>query len=172
MAGELLVIDKPWHGINVGHNSVSRIAFQNYLKDEEKLSLADLNKRWGTNLSKWEEINTPLPTYELGAKPDLSLQWIDFCKFKRYQDLRYWYEMIVHCVREYDDDHLIICHNGQTVPVKNFGLQDYSHNGGNHWKVNEKSLQAAWEKALGRLLNRTTRITGQRMVIQKSVDGY
>jgi len=37
------------------------------------------------------------------------------------------------------------------VPVNNFGLQDYSHNGGNHRKINEKALQLAWEKGTGQI---------------------
>jgi len=59
--------------------------------------------------------------------------------------------MIVTHVRSYDDRHVIVCHNGVTVPVKNYGLQDYSHNGGNHWKQYEKSMQAAWESGTGQI---------------------
>jgi hypothetical protein len=151
VAGELSVIDKPWHGINVGHNAVSTQAFKEYLKHEIKLDLPALNKRWKTELSSWDDVKVPSPTFELGAQPDLRMEWIDFCKFKRYQDLRFWYETIVKDVRSYDDFHVIVCHNGQTIPIKNFGLQDYSHNGGNHWKVNEKSLQMAWEKGTGQI---------------------
>ena len=151
VAGELSVIDKPWHGINVGHNQVSARAFQQYLKEELDLSLPDLNRRWLTSYKSWEEVASPQPTFEQGAQPDLRMQWIDFCAFKTFQDRRYWYEMIVSHVRSFDDTHVIVCHNGSTVPVKNFGLQDYSHNGGNHRKINEKALQAAWEKGTGQI---------------------
>lgn len=151
VAGELSVIDKPWHGINVGHNRASAQAFREYLKGELKLSLQQVNARWGTAFQSWAAIASPQPTFELGAKPDLRMQWIDFCAFKSYQDKRYWYEMIVDHVRGFDDHHVIVCHNGSTVPVKNHGLQDYSHNGGNHRKINEKALQAAWEQGTGQI---------------------
>jgi hypothetical protein len=151
VAGELSVIDKPWHGINVGHNRASAAAFREYLRDELKLSLPDLNRRWGTSYTNWEEIEPPQPSYERGAAPDLRMPWIDFCEFKRFQDTRFWYETIVRDVRAYDDHHVIVCHNGAHVPVANYGLQDYSHNGGNHWKQYERALQAAWEKGTGQI---------------------
>jgi len=151
VAGELSVIDKPWHGINVGHNRASARAFRDYLRNELKLSLDAVNERWSSRLSAWDEIEPPQPTFEMGAKPDLRMQWIDFCLFKRYQDQRFWYETIVADVRRYDDHHVIVCHNGAMVPEKNYGLQDYSHNGGNHWKQYEKALQAAWEKGTGQI---------------------
>jgi hypothetical protein len=151
VAGELSVIDKPWHGINVGHNQASATAFQKYLSDELKLSLQNVNDRWGTSYKSWEEIESPQPTFELGATPDLRMQWMDFCEFKKYQDERFWYEEIVRDVRGFDDHHVIICHNGVHIPTANYGLQDYSHNGGNHWKQHEKALQAAWEKGTGQI---------------------
>lgn len=143
-AGEATVQDKPWLGIVAGYEKPSVIAFRGYLKQTLGLSLEQLNARWKTKYSSWEEVTPPAPNFKLGQQADLSMAWIDFSNFKFSIDTL-WFQEATKRIRAYDSQHVIIAY-GAPGDAKLMGLVDYFHNGGNHFLQNQGAYIDAWEK--------------------------
>lgn len=143
--GEWTLADEPWNGYICGYSITEALAFRKYLRDELKLSLEDLNKRWGTSYTAWSEVMPPQPDLSAGSRPDLRPQWIDFsrCKLTWRNS---WYVKVARHIREYDPTHIIIAYDGWTAPLKEMtGLVDYLHNGGNHFLEGEGWLVDSWK---------------------------
>ncbi|MFZ2653661.1 MAG: beta-galactosidase, partial [Victivallales bacterium] len=82
LAGEWSVLDQPWAGQIVTYEKCAREPFVEYVRKNITADLKELNRRWDTQYSDWGQVSQPLPVLEIGARPDLRMQWIDFCKFK------------------------------------------------------------------------------------------
>jgi hypothetical protein len=144
--GEWTVADKPWEGIVAGYESTTVAAFRKHLQNELGLSLEALNKRWGSAFASWEEVVPPTPAYKDGRKPDLSLAWYDFNKFKMGLQ-KSWFVKAVNYIRSFDPNHVIIVYGEENAALN--GLADYYHNGGNHFLQNEGRFVDAWDKGTG-----------------------
>jgi hypothetical protein len=137
------VSDKPWEGIVSGYDPATAAGFRRWLKEHEKLTLARLNQRWGTALQMWGRIEPPLPNFALGRKPDLSMPWVDFSRYKGWLEREGWFPIAARRIREYDPNHVIIIY-GRPDWVE--GLADYGHNGGNQFLQFEGQFIDTWEK--------------------------
>lgn len=144
--GEWTVTDQPWEGIIAGYSEASAIGFRDYLRTSQRLDLAQVNQRWGTAYEAWEEIQPPLPALKLGSKPDLRLQWVDFCRFKAALDTEVWFPKAVNAIREYDDERVTICYGGPDKMKRLYGKLDYCHNGGNHYGNFLGQFVEPWEQ--------------------------
>lgn len=72
---------KGHHREVMDYSSFARKAFQNYLRDECRYSLAEINRRYRIDCKSFDEI--PLPTVpQVGKQPDLRPEWNDFCNFR------------------------------------------------------------------------------------------
>lgn len=143
--GEWTVADKPWEGVIAGYSPAAALGFRSYLRDNMKLSLADVNKRWGQNYASWDDIQPPLPELKLGAKPDLRMQWVDFCRFKRALGTEVWFPLAVNSIREYDPDRVTIIYGTPKFQKLLYGKLDYCHNGGNERGHDQGQYIDAWE---------------------------
>lgn len=143
-AGEATVCDQPWAGRVAGYEPSMGDAFRAYLCDELKLSLEQLHQRWGRELKSWDQVQQPLPNFQLGPKPDLRPDWVDFCRFKDWLRHEGWFPRACRAIRAYDPNHVVITY---CAPTEVAGLADYGHNGGNHFLKNEGKFVDAWEKS-------------------------
>ncbi|MEI6421710.1 MAG: beta-galactosidase, partial [Lentisphaerota bacterium] len=152
LAGEWSVLDQPWAGQIVTYEKCARKQFVEYVRKNITADLKELNRRWDTNYSDWDKVVQPLPTLENGARPDLRMQWIDFCKFKHDLDTKYWYRTVAKDIRSYDKDGVLISYCLDPDGFKDVsdleGI-DYFHNGGNHFLRGEGTLFNAAEKGIG-----------------------
>lgn len=149
IAGEWAVLDRPWEGNIVTYEKPGRKMFVQYLQKNVTDDLGKLNKRWGTSYKTWDEVKQPMPDLEAGTKPDLRMQWMDFCKFKLYLDNKYWFQTAASSIREYDKDSVVIVYSldpGGFEESNGFSPIDYLHNGGNHILRGEGTLMAPWNK--------------------------
>jgi len=143
-AGEFTIEDKPWEGIVAGYEPPMKKAFQEYLKNQLKLDLPALNRRWKTAYRNWDEVSVPAPAFKLGKMPDLSMKWNDFSHFKFHLDSDGFFPEAVRRIRSYTDRHVIILYGN---PKNNLsGSADYFHNGGNAYLQNEGRYVEAWNK--------------------------
>ena len=150
IAGEWAVLDQPWNGSIVSYEQVARDSFIDYIKQNITADLHVLNKRWNTSYANWNQVAPPQPEYEIGAKPDMRLHWMDFCRFKHYLDSKYWVTTASKSIRTYDDECVIIVYNldpGGFEGENGKALIDYLHNGGNHFLRGEGTLMNAWNKS-------------------------
>lgn len=131
--GEWTVVDQPWSGEISGYDPASAAGFREYLQKTAGFSLAQLNQRWDTHLSSWEEVVPPLPDLRGGALPDLRLQWLDFNRFKAALGTDVWFPRAIRSIREYDDRRVTIIYGAPSKYRHLEGLLDYGHNGGNHY---------------------------------------
>ncbi len=100
-------------------------------------------KRCG-HYKDWSQVQAPAPEFTLGAKPDLRMSWVDFCKFKNYMNTDYWFPTLCKSIRKYDSNHVIVVYG---TPNKVEGLADYGHNGGNTFMPNDIGCYVnAWKK--------------------------
>jgi hypothetical protein len=143
-AGEATVQDKPWLGIVAGYEKPSVLAFRQYLQNDLKLSLEQLNARWKSKHTSWEQVFAPAPNFKLGRQADLSAAWIDFSNFK-ISIGHLWFQEAARRIRSYDSEHVIIVYSGPGDP-KLTGLVDFFHNGGNHFLQNQGAFAEAWQK--------------------------
>lgn len=145
-AGEWVVVDQPWAGNLSGYSPVALNAFHDYLQKSLGLSIADLNKRWGTSYKSFEEVKAPLPTFRDGMKPDLRMAWLDFCRFKAGLGKNFWLPKAVNNIREYDNDRITIVYGYPSAYPELYGKLDYGHNGGNHRLDHVAEFEDAWLK--------------------------
>ncbi len=145
-AGEWIVVDQPWAGTIAGYSPIAAESFREYLQKTLKLSIADLNKRWGATYRSFDEVAPPLPTFRDGAKPDLRMSWMDFCRFKNGLGADFWIPKAVNGIRSYDDDRITIAYGRPSSYPDLYGKLDYGHNGGNHSLDHRGEYQAAWLK--------------------------
>ncbi len=150
IAGEWAVLDQPWNGSIVSYEQVARDSFVEYIKQNITTDLKTLNKRWKTCYTDWRQVAPPTPDYESGARPDMRLHWMDFCRFKHYLDTKYWVTTASKNIRTYDDQCVIIVYNldpGGFEGANGKATIDYLHNGGNHFLRGEGTLMNAWNKS-------------------------
>jgi hypothetical protein len=124
-----IVMDKPWMGVIAGYEAAARQAFTRYLRETAGYSLETVNARWGTRFPAWEQVTPPQPDFRAGPRPDMRVQWLDFCRFKEYINTRYWYLELARDIRTYDPDRVVIVY----APASVAGLEtliDYTHGGG------------------------------------------
>lgn len=147
-AGEFSVEDKPWEGIVAGYEPPMRDAFRAYLRDELKLDLPMLNKRWGSAYKSWDEVLPPRPSFREGKQPDLRMSWFDFCRFKFQVDELGFFPEAVKRIRTYTDRHIVITYGGAKGGENDAltGKVDYLHNGGNHFLQYEEKFVNTWRK--------------------------
>ncbi len=145
-AGEWVVVDQPWAGLISGYSPIAAESFRSYLQHTLKLSLADLNARWHTTYGAFAEVEPPMPTFRDGAKPDLRMPWMDFCRFKSGLGSTFWIPKAVNSIRSYDDDRITIAYLSPSSFPDLYGKLDYSHNGGNHSMNHIGEYQDAWLK--------------------------
>ncbi len=145
-AGEYTVLDRPWAGQIAGYSPVLAAGFREFLRDNLKYSLDDLNRRWGTNYKSFDEVEAPQPTLRNGAKPDLRMQWIDFCRVKSLLGSHYWFPKAIDSIRQYDNDRVTIVYGHPRTFTHLSGKLDYCHNGGNHSIENLGAFTQAWQK--------------------------
>ncbi|HEY3332541.1 MAG TPA: beta-galactosidase [Capsulimonadaceae bacterium] len=143
-AGEATVEDKPWEGIVSGYDMPTREAFRKYLRDDQGFTLDDLNKRWASKYTAWDQVMPPMADFRRGVAPDLRMTWVDFCRFKAKLDKDWWFPLAAKAIREYDKNHVIIVYGGTYAPEHLTGLVDYFHNGGNHFLQGEETLIDSW----------------------------
>lgn len=143
-AGEFTIEDKPYEGIVAGYEPPMKNAFRKYLKNHLKLDLPALNRRWKTSYRSWDEVEQPLPAFQLGKKPDLSMRWADFNRFKEYMCRDVFFPEAVRRIRSYTDRHIIILYGG--LDRKLGGMVDYFHNGGNTFLQGEGRGLELWNK--------------------------
>jgi len=150
--GELVIADEIWYGYIADYSQASVEAFRHYLRETLGLSLEEVNKRWRANLKSWDQVEAPAPDFQSGAKPDLRLQWMDFCRFKTWVSDS-WTTMISKNIRTYDPSRIIMAYGRWFDVAFNAELAkvaDYVHNGGNHLLQGEGLLADAWDnKGLG-----------------------
>ncbi len=147
IGGEWGVLDQPWRGLCGGYEAPTVAAFRGYLKDTLGLSLEQLARRWGVELKDWNDVQAPLPEYVSGSRPDMRVQWLDFCRYKTWLDKNYWYQLAARSVRSYDPNGVIILYTYNPNGV--IGVGDYLHNGGNHFLAYEGTLFDAADGGLG-----------------------
>lgn len=145
-AGEWVVVDQPWAGNLSGYSPIAVKEFRKYLHKKLGLSIADLNKRWGTKYKSYDEVEAPLPTFRDGMKPDLRMSWLDFCRFKAGLGTNFWIPKAVKNIREYDDDRITIAYGQPSSFPELFGKLDYGHNGGNHSLNHLNEFERPWLK--------------------------
>lgn len=147
IGGEWGVLDQPWRGLIGGYEATTVAAFRGYLKDTLGLSLEQLNQRWSSSLKDWDQVQAPQPDFSTGQRPDMRVQWLDFCRYKAWLDRGYWYQTAARSVRAYDPNGVIILYTYNPGGV--IGVADYLHNGGNHFLAYENSLLEATDGGLG-----------------------
>ncbi len=152
IAGEWAVLDQPWAGGIVGYEKAAQDQFRGWTREHISGDLTELNKRWGTSFANWNAVAPPQPRLEDGAKPDLRLWWVDFCRFKRFLNKGYWFQTVADSIRSHDKDSVLIVYSldpdgfaGSTF----LPAIDYLHNGGNHFLRGEGSLIDAWKNGTG-----------------------
>jgi len=136
-------VELPQIGTVSGYDPSTAQAFREYLQIILGLNLDQLNQRWESSYKSWEEVEPIPPDFSGGATPDLRRSWLDFSEFKTSWNQK-WFERVAGRIREYDQDHIIICYT--QYPDGFLGVADYLHNGGNHFLQSEGSLVDAWEK--------------------------
>ena len=148
--GESTVFDRPWNAQIAGYESTTQPAFREYLQKELMLSLEQLNARWGTAYTDWNQVTAPLPDFHLGKAPDLRRQWLDFNLFKVHLS-EWWFRYAASQIREYDQQHLLVAYGGLdfAAPESLAKWVDYLHNGGNHFLHAEGRLIKAWDMNMG-----------------------
>lgn len=136
-------VEIPQMGLVSGYDPATRVVFRDYLRDTLRLTLPQLNERWGSHYDNWEAVEPPLPEFASGSTPDLRKAWLDFCEFKTSWSQK-WFQHMAGAIRQYDSNHVVICYTEN--PQGLFGTTDYLHNGGNHFLQGEGTLVDAWEK--------------------------
>jgi hypothetical protein len=148
-AGEWALPDEPWMGNFAGYAWSDAELFRTFLKENRKLSLEQLNTRWGTTFKDWKEVMSPMPDFAIGKKPDLRPCWLDFSEFRLWLD-HWWFPAASAHIRTFDKDHVVIDYGGQGIngePEPGIvGNADYLHNGGNHVLKGEETLTKAWDE--------------------------
>ncbi len=145
-AGEWTVVDQPWDGVVAGYSAVGLPAFRNYLEKTLGLSIAELNKRWGSNFQSFNDVVPPQPTFELGSTPDLRMAWLDFCRYKAILGTHIWMGTAINDIRSYDDDRVTIAYGEPSKYGYLNGKLDYGHNGGNHSFDRRGAYVDIWKK--------------------------
>jgi len=135
------VLDKPYMGILAGYDRAMKAAFRQYLQ-RSNYTLEALNARWGTAFPTWDAVESPLPDFSGGAKPDLRVQWLDFCRFKQYLNVEFWYTTLAGAIREYDAERVIIVYCGEGEVMK--GVADFNHGGGVPYMPGTGESEANW----------------------------
>jgi parallel beta-helix repeat protein len=79
------------------YSASSQNAYKEYLQKIRKFSLDDLNHRYGTQYSSWEDVHEPIPESGL----DVSLAWSDFQDFRIYS-VRESFRFVFESVRQID----------------------------------------------------------------------
>jgi hypothetical protein len=144
-AGETTVQDKPWMGLVAGYDPSILPVFRDFLQHHLKLDLKQLNERWQKQYTRWDQVELPLPKMNLGSKPDLRMQWVDFNRFKVWLDTDYWFVKAANAIREYDKNHVLMIYDNVINPNLQ-GIVDFGHNGGNQYKRFEGKMLNAWYK--------------------------
>ncbi len=148
-AGEWALPDEPWTGSFAGYSWADAELFRTFLKENQKLTLEQLNARWGSTFKDWKEVEPPMPDFSVGKKPDLRLCWLDFSEFRKWLD-HWWFPAASAHIRTFDKDHVVIDYGGQKLnggPEEGIvGNADYLHNGGNHFLQGEGTLTKAWDE--------------------------
>ena len=148
-AGEWTFPDAPYEGLFAGYSWAAAERFRGYLRDELKLSLAQLNARWKTAYKDWKDVQPPQPDFSVGMKPDLRPEWVDFSQFKSWLT-EWWFPAVSAHIRTFDPDHVIIDYGGKKMngePVSGLvGVADYLHNGGNNYLQHEGAMVKAWDE--------------------------
>ncbi|MBC2602694.1 beta-galactosidase [Puniceicoccus vermicola] len=144
--GEWAIPDEPWNGYISDYSVAGQNGFRDYLKNTLGLDLQQLNDRWSTDYTSWEQVMPPLPDLSKGKAPDLRPQWVDFQRCKNFWRSS-WYNRVTQRIRSYDEQRVIIVYGG----FRNVGndelldLVDYFHNGGNHYLQGEGTMVKMWE---------------------------
>ncbi len=148
-AGEWALPDEPWMGNFAGYAWSNAEQFRAFLKETRKLSLEQLNVRWGTAFKDWKEVKPPTPDFSVGKKPDMRPCWVDFSEYRRWLD-EWWFPAVSAHIRTFDKDHVVIDYGGMKLngePADGIvGNADYLHNGGNHFLKGEDTLTKAWDE--------------------------
>jgi hypothetical protein len=145
-SGEWSVLDKPWEGCVAGYSEPAIAGLRNFLKENMKLTLPELNRRWNTSYRSWDEVTAPQPSFQMGVNPDLSMRWVDFCRFKSALGREVWFPLAINSIREYDPDRITIIYGNPKTSMPLAGKLDYCHNGGNHQGNNLGQYADAWQK--------------------------
>lgn len=138
-----ILCDKPWIGVLAGYEKAARQAYRDYLRQVEGFTVEKLNARWGTAYRDWAEIMPPLPEFRTGTRPDMRVEWLDFCRFKDYVNTRYWYLELARDIRTYDREHVVIVYAPPTIAGLE-ALIDYTHGGGVPALPGRGEGEAAW----------------------------
>jgi hypothetical protein len=148
-AGEWALPDEPWMGNFAGYAWSNAEGFRTFLKENRKLSLEQLNARWGTAFKDWQDVMPPVPDFSVGKKPDLRPCWLDFSEYRRWLD-ESWFPAVSAHIRAFDKEHVVIDYGGKKrngEPAEGIvGNADYLHNGGNHVLKGEETLTKAWDE--------------------------
>lgn len=148
-SGEWALPDEPWMGNFAGYAWSNAEGFRRFLQENRKLSLAQLNARWGTAFKDWKEVTPPLPDFSVGKKPDLRPCWLDFSEYRNWLD-ESWFPAASAHIRTFDKEHVVIDYGGKKrngEPAEGIvGNADYLHNGGNHVLYGEEKLTKAWDE--------------------------
>ncbi len=108
-----------WHFRYPGHNDwwyplsnsfydysePTQKAFRQYLQNEKKLSLTDINSRYSLSLSSFDQLKLPAPEF---SKTNLSTLWQDFQNFRVYTIYK-TQQNLYNTVRTYDKDRKMLC---------------------------------------------------------------
>jgi hypothetical protein len=84
-----------------GPGLLSRDGFQAYLRTQDKDSLADLNHRWNTDYTAWNQINLPAQSQDI-HRPDFSPPWVDYVGYTSFVFQNY-VKTVVEGIRSFDD---------------------------------------------------------------------
>jgi hypothetical protein len=148
-SGEWALPDEPWMGNFAGYAWSNAEGFRTFLKENRKLSLDQLNARWGTTFKDWKEVTPPMPDFSVGKKPDLRPCWVDFSAYRGWLD-ESWFPAVSAHIRTFDKEHVVINYGGRKrngEPAEGIvGNADYLHNGGNHVLQGEETLTKAWDE--------------------------
>jgi hypothetical protein len=148
-SGEWALPDEPWMGNFAGYAWSNAEGFRTFLKENRKLSLEQLNARWGTAFKDWQDVMPPVPDFSVGKKPDLRPCWLDFSEYRRWLD-ESWFPAVSAHIRTFDKEHVVIDYGGKKrngEPAEGIvGNADYLHNGGNHVLKGEETLTKAWDE--------------------------
>lgn len=144
--GEWCVVDKPWQGMIAGYSDVTGEGFRDFLQNNMKLNLKELNKRWKTDYKTWNDVAPPMPDLKSGSTPDLRMQWVDFNRFKASLSTDFWFPLAINSIRKYDKKRVTIIYGSPNKYKNLYGKLDYCHNGGNHYGNKAGEFVDAWEK--------------------------
>ncbi len=105
---ENLMMDRPYLGEVTGYDPGTRKEFIAWLRNVLGLTIEQLNRRWESRYATWDQIEVPLPDFELGKQPDLRMVWTDFCRFKTYANEYFWFKNLAADIRSYDTNRIIM----------------------------------------------------------------